>query len=408
MGNFYDPTWSSARPQPNDQRLSQICATSRILIVDDIEANRAILRRRLTRLGIEHILEADDGASGLKLIRTGNIDLVLLDIMMPVMNGFDVLETISREGILDQVPVIIISALDEMDAIVRAIQLGAEDFLLKPFEPTLLKARVLATLEKQHLRSRQRQTLARAQMELAEARSLQMALVPCGYRDAQIVVEVVLEPAREIGGDLVDHITLADGAHLLVLGDVSGKGAGAALVMARTHALIRSYAALGQADGHKLWLENIATVVNAALSQDNESCTFVTMFFALFEATSGELSYLRCGHVPPFIRRNTGEVERLELSGGLPLGLVADASYQAGATRLNADETLLLISDGITEALSACGELFGEEDIYCWLGDCQHDLGNLVERVRLFEHGLPPTDDLSALTLTRHCYRTGN
>ncbi|WP_082697702.1 PP2C family protein-serine/threonine phosphatase [Novosphingobium fuchskuhlense] len=395
---------SNESAPPAHQRLSQICAAARVLIVDDIEANRTLLRRRLRRLGIEEILEAEDGASGLALIRASNIDLVLLDIMMPVMNGFEVLEIIAREGILSEVPVIIISALDEMDAIVRGIELGAEDFLLKPFEPTLLRARVLATLEKQHLRSQQRQALAQAQMELLEARSLQMALVPNEYTDPQIAVRIILEPAREIGGDLVDHIPLDDGIHLLVLGDVSGKGAGAALVMARTHALIRSCAVLGQADGKALQLENIAMAVNAALSKDNDSCTFVTTFFALFDTGSGELSYLRCGHVPPFVRRRTGAVERLELAGGLPLGLVSDTIYQTASTRLDPGETLLLISDGVTEAISAHGEFFGEEDIFRWLGECRHDLGNLVKRVRNFENGMPPTDDLSALTLTRHSH----
>ena len=132
----------------------------------------------------------------------------------------------AANGMIEGLPVIVISAMNEMESIVRAIELGAEDFLLKPFDPTLLRARVLATLEKKQLRDHMREELARKQTELAEARSLQLALVPDPYNDEFLTIDLVLEPAREIGGDLVDHVPLSDAKHVLVVGDVSDKGAG--------------------------------------------------------------------------------------------------------------------------------------------------------------------------------------
>src|SRR6202012_786678 len=103
-------------------------------------------------------------------------DLVLLDIMMPVLDGFGVLEVLKRDGRINELPVVVISALNEIDPVVRCIELGAEDFIFKPFNPTLLRARVLASLEKKALRDRTREERARKRRELDEARTLQLAL----------------------------------------------------------------------------------------------------------------------------------------------------------------------------------------------------------------------------------------
>jgi phosphoserine phosphatase RsbU/P len=388
----------AARPL---ERAADHFTSARVLVVDDVADNRDILTRRLARLGVNDILEAENGAIALDIIRATRIDLVLLDIMMPVMTGFDVLEALSREQRIEQVPVIVISAMNEMESTVRAIQLGAEDFLLKPFEPTLLRARVSAILEKQQLRARRREELERTRLELAEARSLQLALVPPQHHDSSVTIEVMLEPAREVGGDLVDHFPLADGRHVLVLGDVSGKGAGAALMMARTHSLVRSLAT--HADAGTLFdgLERAAEIVNRALSAGNESCTFITLVLAVHDLENGRLDYVRCGHVPPFLRRADGSVERLDLAGGLPLGIDGDTAFTAGSIRMGPGDTLVLLSDGVSEAMSADGELFGDDRVAAWLNQPHPTLSDLVERVRAFESGLPPADDLSLLVFRR-------
>jgi class 3 adenylate cyclase len=132
----------------------------RVLIVDDIEDNRYTLRRRLRRLGFENVAEAVDGREALEAIRTEAFDVVLLDIMMPEVSGYEVLEQLRTEGRLGDLPVIVISALDELDSVVRCIELGAEDYLTKPFNPTLLKARLTATLEKKRLRDEVRRQLS--------------------------------------------------------------------------------------------------------------------------------------------------------------------------------------------------------------------------------------------------------
>jgi sigma-B regulation protein RsbU (phosphoserine phosphatase) len=289
--------------------------------------------------------------------------------------------------------------MSEMDSTVRAIELGAEDFLLKPFDPTLLRARVSAVLEKKLLRDQIRAELAAKQAELAEARQLQLALTPPPMSGDGLRIDVVLEPAREVGGDLVDHIALPDGRHLVALGDVSGKGAGPALMMARCYSLIRSLSA--RADASVLFgdLGAAADAVNAELAARNPRCMFVTLLLAVFDPRTGRLDYVRCGHVPPFVRRADGRIERLDGTRSLPVGLDEDARYRAQTTDLAAGDVLLVLSDGVTEAAAPDGVLFGDAGVKAWLAAPQISLASLVDQVRVFEGAFPAADDLSAILL---------
>ena len=393
------PTASST-----DASSPQTLKYARVLVADDIEPNRELLVRRLQRLGITDVVQAADGKEALDLIRAQPFDLVLLDIMMPVMTGFDVLEAMAAESRTERLPVIVISAMNEMESVVRGIQLGAEDFLMKPFEPTLLKARIVASLEKKRLRDKVHEELARKQAELGEARNLQLALMPAPYANPHLRIDVILEPAREVGGDLVDHVPLPDGRHLLVLGDVSDKGAGAALVMARTHALTRGLAMRPDAAAIFADMGRAAQALNTELAPNNPSCMFVTMALAVFNPADGTLDYVNCGHVPPFVRRADGRLERLTTTGGLPLGVMDDANYTAGQARLEAGDALLLISDGFTEAASPDGTLFDDPGIELWLADAPENLGALVAIVRAHEAGGPASDDMAALLLRVHSH----
>ena len=134
-----------------------------ILVVDDNPSNRELLSRRLTREGHE-VLSAADGKEGLEALRARPFDLVLLDVLMPEKSGAEVLQDLKSDPELSHIPVLMISALDEMDTVIRCIELGAEDYLAKPFDTVLLRARVGACLEKKRLRDEQ----ARHTRELAE------------------------------------------------------------------------------------------------------------------------------------------------------------------------------------------------------------------------------------------------
>jgi sigma-B regulation protein RsbU (phosphoserine phosphatase) len=379
-----------------------------ILVVDDVPENRDLLLRRLQRLGFSRIDQAENGVQALAAIAAKAYDLVLLDIMMPALDGFGVLEALKHDGRIGDLPVVVISALNEIDPVVRCIELGAEDFIFKPFNPTLLRARVLATLEKKMLRDRTREELRRKQLELNEARTLQLSLVPPPFSGTvggrRLQIEVLLEPAQEVGGDLVDHFRVGDDLIALALGDVSDKGAGSALMMARTHAMLRGLA--GRPDAADLFRapERAAGLINAALSEGNAGCMFVTLVLASFDAASGRLAYVRAGHIPPYLRRASGGLVRLDKLSGPPLGLDGELVYSAGETTLDAGDRVLIVTDGFTEAQDAEGRLYGDACVAAFAAEIapteQAALHRLFGDVRRYEQGRPASDDVAGILLT--------
>jgi len=149
----------------------------RVLIVDDNEVNRDLLVRRLKRQGYD-VLVASNGFEALELMRSTALDLVLLDIMMPQMNGYQVLETLKADPALRYIPVIMISAVNDIESIVRCIELGAEDYLSKPFNPVLLRARINACLEKKRLRDQEQAYLKKLAAEQEKSEQLLLNILP--------------------------------------------------------------------------------------------------------------------------------------------------------------------------------------------------------------------------------------
>jgi serine phosphatase RsbU (regulator of sigma subunit) len=164
-------------------------------------------------------------------------------------------------------------------------------------------------------------------------------------------------PCYEIGGDYYDFIQREDGRLVIALGDVSGKGTAAALLMSSLHAAIHA-----QTGSHDTLVETISAV-NRYLADNIPPNRFVTLFYAELDPESGALSFLNAGHNPPLIVHAAGTVEQLA-SGGLPLGIKADADYREGRTHLQMGDVLVIYSDGVTEAASPSGEEFGPTRLY--------------------------------------------
>jgi adenylate cyclase len=186
--------------------------SSRILVVDDTESNRDLLSRRLVREG--HVVEtADDGKAALERLAGDSFDLVLLDLMMPDMNGFEALCRIKAEPRTRHVPVIMISALDEFDSIVRCIEAGAEDYLPKPFNPVLLRARINASLEKKRLRDREQAVLEELRVERDKSEALLANILPrtiiARMREGETEIADRFNEVSILFADLVGFTTLA-------------------------------------------------------------------------------------------------------------------------------------------------------------------------------------------------------
>jgi sigma-B regulation protein RsbU (phosphoserine phosphatase) len=350
-------------------------ARQRVLVVDDNPLNCDLLVRRLRRMGLERIDVANDGDEALDRLRETAYDLVLLDVMMPRLDGHGVLSALRSEGQLPELPVLMVSAADEMEGVVRCIEAGAQDYLTKPINVPLLQARVRTTLERKLLRDRVAEQLERTRRDLLAARRLQLAMVPPDHEHpgehGALRVAAWLTPAREIGGDLIDHFALGDGHYLLALGDVSGKGAEAALCMARTVSLLRALArqhwqALGDP---ARTVAAIVADVNEALCEGNDSALFVTLFVAIADLNGGRLIFVCAGHPAPYLCTK-GTVQALDVAPGLPVGVMPGFSPAVSAVDAPSDACLLAFSDGVTEAMTRDGELLGHARLEAFLAAC--------------------------------------
>jgi class 3 adenylate cyclase/CheY-like chemotaxis protein len=186
--------------------------SSRILVVDDNASNRDVLERRLARDG-HHVTTAADGASALALVGAQPFDLILLDLIMPEMSGFEVLRRLKAMAHTSDIPVIVISALDEIDSVVRCIEAGAEDYLTKPFNPILLRARLDASLERKHLRDREKKFIADLEQEKARSETLLLNILPQSIvnrmRNGEMTIADQIAEATILFCDVVGFTTLS-------------------------------------------------------------------------------------------------------------------------------------------------------------------------------------------------------
>lgn len=384
-------------------------AASTLLIVDDNEDNRYTLTRRLQREGYQNLTMAVDGQQALELLQTRSFDLVLLDVMMPGLNGYEVLERMRADARLRHMPVIMISALDEIDSVIRCIELGAEDYLSKPFNPTLLRARVGASLEKKRLRDGLVHALDQIESELQAARQIQLSMVPTEFLVPTPVrpVEIyaTLEPARRVGGDLYDFFWGEDGRMYFVVADVSDKGAPAALFMARTKTMIRLVATLYTlADGAPMEPHLIIEKVNEGLSLENEQGMFVTVFLGILDPATAMLSFCNAGHNLPYLLRPTEGVSVVDSARGKPLGIRPTFTYRTESLKLAPGDGLFVYTDGITEALNPAHELFSDERLLELLGalgaaSASEIVNGVMQNVRTFAAGAVQADDIAAMGL---------
>jgi phosphoserine phosphatase RsbU/P len=382
-----------------------------ILVVDDNDDNLYTLKLHLDLEGYTEVDTARDGEEAIARLKTDAFDLVLLDVMMPKVDGFQVLAWLKDQARLRDLPVIMISALTEMNSMARCIELGAVDYLLKPFNPVLLKARLGATLEKKRLRDEIDAHLARLQEELDAARRLQMAMVPQSFpppsADFPIDLCASMEPAREVGGDLYDFFVTEDGMLCFLVGDVSGKGMAAALFMARTKSLIRIATDLMRSrDGPSAAPAEIIARVNRELCQNNGDMMFVTLFFAMLRPSNGEVEFCNAGHNAPY-RLNGQGLAPIEGGKGIILGIRPDAVYATGRSSLAPGESIYVFTDGVTEAANLEGELFAEARLESVLraasgyASAAAIVKSVGEALRGFVGTALPSDDITMLTVRR-------
>jgi phosphoserine phosphatase RsbU/P len=379
---------------------------ARLLVVDDNEMNRDMLSRRLRRAGHE-VDVAENGRDALEAMSRSPFDLVLLDIMMPVMNGYEMLEHLKADPALRHVPVIMITAIDDSESVVRCIELGAEDHLPKPFDPTILRARIDSSLAKKRLHDRESLYAKAMERELEIGRQIQKGFLP------DRVVEIGgwelaadFQPARQVAGDFYDTFPLPDGRVALLVADVCDKGVGAALFMALFRSLIRVFAQQACDDANRMAVlqDTIVGVNDYIATVHGGANMFATVFFGVLDPAAGVLHYINAGHDAPVLFARAGASARLGPTGPA-VGLFPGLEFRIEDVALAGGDLLLAFTDGVTDARDADGAAFTEERLLALFRGPPPGATAALERVReaVARHAgeQPSFDDITLLALSR-------
>lgn len=378
-----------------------------ILVVDDEPDLELLIRqmfRRQIRDGAMSFSFAGDGVEALDLLKNGaETDIVLTDINMPRMDGLALLAAI-RE-LHQPLKVIIVSAYGDMENIRTAMNRGAFDFITKPisFEDLTI------TIDKTHQdllvhrnAAKVQRQLTAIQRELEIASKIQLSMLPSAFpafpdRD-EFDLHATMIPAQEVGGDLYDCFLLEDGRLGFLVGDVSGKGVGAALFMAITRTMVRATAQRGLGPGETL------RAVNRALFPETMPHMFVTLVYGVLDPQTGDVTLCNAGHNHPFLVRHDGHVELLETPRALAVCLHRDFEYRDTHLQLAPGETLVLYSDGVTEARDAAGGQFGDDRLTRCLLESRAErpaeiIRDVLRRLQAFCGSVPLSDDVTLLLL---------
>jgi sigma-B regulation protein RsbU (phosphoserine phosphatase) len=387
-----------------------------ILIVDDQSDNRSLLRIFLKKEGLD-VLEAENGSEALELLHEMRPDLVLLDIMMPGIDGYEVCRRIKTDPDTQDITIIFLSAENEVAAKVKGFELGAADYITKPFEKAEVIARVKTHLKVHSLTKslisanlELQQNQALLENDLKAAAEIQLSLLPLKLPQFETCTLVSrFLPSDYSSGDIynvhqLDHDTIA-----LYIADVSGHGVPAAMV---TVSIAQTLLPHGQSLLKKILADppyyQLTPPLEVVQKLDeiyplNRFDKFFTIVYALVNLRTGQMRYCNAGHPYPAITRQGDTTKELE-HGGPIIGMGDMVPFEEGSLQLSPGDRLFLYTDGITELENRENEQFGfsrlrsslEQSSDKTLGDA---CDALFDEASLFAQARPAEDDITLLAL---------
>lgn len=389
--------------------------SSKVLVVDDARTNVTILRRMLERAGYD-VCDAADGDEALEAVRRERPDLVLLDIMMPKKNGFEVCAELKADPQTSELPVIFLSSLDEAEDKIRGLELGAVDFLTKPVNRAETIARV-----RTHLRVREltrflvdiNEELQRKQQsieaDLRAAAEIQRAMIPEeGTEIPGLRIAWRFEPCHTLGGDIFNIHLVAEDMVALYMLDVAGHGVPSSLVAISAGQALSPHGSLlverdprGAITGVRS-PGQILTRLDASFPIERFDRHFTITLGAL-DLRTGAFRYSSAAHPPAFLQRRDGSLETLD-AGGSVIGLGAFLPFDEDEVTLEPGDRLFLYTDGIPEHPDPNGDFFGLERFRAILEETrtvsiEEACSAVLTELTLHSGGCAPPDDISLLAL---------
>jgi sigma-B regulation protein RsbU (phosphoserine phosphatase) len=370
-------------------RFPYIEPMNRIVVIED---DPAILRGLADNLRLESydVATATDGTSGYRLVCSEKPDLVILDLMLPGLNGYEVCRQLRRDGL--ETPILMLTANDQEDSRVRGFESGADDYVAKPFSLRELLCRIQAILR----RAGKRDQVTKPE-ELEEVGRIQRGFLPVDLTPMPgIRTGAVWRPLHGVGGDYFDVVRLDSNRVAVCIADICGKGLPAAMMMSNLQAAVRA-----RADADRSPRE-VCGQVNRTMYENTPSNAFVSLFYGIIDTKLRRLTYCNAGHNPPILFRRNGSTERLGSGGGI-LGVFKDWKFEQQEVQLGTGDRVLMYTDGITESANTLGEEFGERRLIDLLWDLRTmDPAALTEKVVQAVsqfNGAHFTDDLTVVAV---------
>jgi serine phosphatase RsbU (regulator of sigma subunit) len=390
---------------------------ARILVVDDLEANVRLLEGMLRVAGYTRVDSTTNPKAVCDFHRTNRYSLILLDLQMPGMDGFQVMEGLKEIEGDGYLPVLVITAQPAHK--LRALEAGAKDFVSKPFDLAELRARVHNILEvrllhlglqetvrelersREVIRIKTLEERKRSEQELALAQETQESLLPrCLPQFENYRIHAYSNPTRYVGGDFYDFLQLGSGDWMAVVADVSGKGMSAALLSSMV------LGALSVEFHSGTQSQEVLTRVNRLLCEKSLPYQFVTLFLFL-QNPQGLGQFISAGHNPAYLFRSaTGKIEKL-FSDAFFLGMFDFATYESRPFHLDKGDILVVISDGLTDAQNPRQEMFGEQRLLQIIRQEAPAGGAAIEQqflkaIEEFTQGMAQTDDITFVVVEKY------
>ena len=384
----------------------------KILSVDeelDLEVLLTQYFRRQIRKGEYEFAFAHNGLEALqKLLETPDFDIILSDINMPEMDGLTLLAKVN-ELKNPAMKCIMVSAYGDMDNIRSAMNKGAFDFATKPIDLDDLSRTIEKAIEQvRYIRESQQEhnQLESIKNDLAIAGEIQQTILPRSFPPFPELTEVVdiyasMTPAKDVGGDFYDFFQIDDERIGLVIADVSGKGVPASLFMAVSRTLLRATALRGVSSAECL------TYANKLLCKESLDSMFVTVFYGIYHYKAGMMDYTNAGHNPPYLLRGGRTVECLPVASNFVVGVFDDIEFESNTLTFGIGDTLLLYTDGVTEAFNDKREQFSESNLQDILASMHESssakevVTSVLQSVKTFSGDYPQSDDITLLSLQR-------
>ena len=386
-------------------------ATIKILSVDDETPVELMMKhhfRRKIRSGEYEFFFAHNGLEALAVLaNTPDIEIILCDINMPEMDGLTLLAKVN-EMHNPAMRVIMVSAYGDMTNIRQAMNNGAFDFATKPIDMDDLARTIEKAIEQIHYvheSQKEHTQLESLKEDLVSAKEIQQSFLPMEFppfpEDSdKLDIYASMTAAKDIGGDFYDFFRIDDDHIVLVIADVCGKGIPAALFMAVSRTIIHSKGMQGVSAAECL------TESNRLLANSTVNYMFVTVFYAIFNTKTGLVTYSNAGHNPPHIVRVGGTIEQLPMEGQFMVGAFEEEVYTDKTLQLDHGDTLVMFTDGVTEATDSTNRPFGTERLDIILsGVADKSSREIVEAIKAgitdFVEDAEQTDDITILALKR-------